>query len=438
MLEHAPQKNINEQTDMINEQSSTLLNFVEKVKSVPTAEDLLIRLDGIAETENNQTMLMQAKEKLHKYQRLENERNQNRGWETDQFILQKQVTNFNKQYDNYLTEINGLLTKIEQNKDLPEVTDNPVETGSYFVSESNTNVVENISEVNNEQQFNLGAAKANKKDNDMEIFVPKITSEELYERVRNNFEKKYEGIPVDLQERVKRTAKIMAEILTMDTSITVQASEYQSEGSSIATDLVEKIFDKTAKNKAEVSDVQKEVISIPAIPINGTNDNKVDKVIEKNMVTADSSKTEIPDGQEMLVTPEAVEVYKQTYKGGNDAWKRDYETYIQTYIPIKNDEGWMSKWFDARKEVKGGILDHLAENQMTIEELDNLSEGDIRELRNYLRQNSLSIVDFRALQELLNEIKQAGTVQISKEMTIQQVLEAGFVDRLVRLTVKQS
>ncbi|MFN3187930.1 MAG: hypothetical protein ACK42D_00065 [Candidatus Paceibacteria bacterium] len=139
-----------------------------------------------------------------------------------------------------------------------------------------------------------------------------------------------------------------------------------------------------------------------------------------------------------LVTPQAVEAYRNDYKGGEEAWERDFDTYIKTYLPTKTSEGWLNNWFNTDPESVGDIYEHISESNMTMGQFNKYRDGDARELREYLRPLKVPISDFRALQVMLEEIKQTGTVLMSDDMTVLEVLEAAFVDRHSRLIANKS
>lgn len=143
---------------------------------------------------------------------------------------------------------------------------------------------------------------------------------------------------------------------------------------------------------------------------------------------------EIQAVSEMLVTPEATEAYKSSYEGGEEAWKRDFETYVRTYLPVKSGEGWLSNWSSVGEgDPAGDIYSHIVESNMTVSQFNSLRDGTARELRTYLRDHNIPIADFRALQTMLYEIGMDGHVLISDNETILGVLEGAFVFRMESL-----
>jgi hypothetical protein len=153
--------------------------------------------------------------------------------------------------------------------------------------------------------------------------------------------------------------------------------------------------------------------------------------VEAELDIKESTENVIDPSREsrIFVTPQAVEKYKSEYQGGEDAWQRDFETYIRTYLPKAGSEGWLSNWFSVGAEEVGDIYEHIASSGMTISEFNEWRDGDARQLRENLRKLKIPIARFRELQTMLYEIGMAGNVQMSDNMTILSVLEAAFVVR---------
>jgi len=128
-----------------------------------------------------------------------------------------------------------------------------------------------------------------------------------------------------------------------------------------------------------------------------------------------------------IITPDAVEAFKNNYEGGEIQWERDLDTFVRTILPKKGGEGWMSNWFSVGQEAPGDIYEHLKSSEMTIGYFNALRDGDARAVRSYLRPLDISIADFRDVQKLLYEIGMSKQVQISDSMKVADVIEAAFV-----------
>lgn len=185
---------------------------------------------------------------------------------------------------------------------------------------------------------------------------------------------------------------------------------------------------------------------VPANPepaeMSRSNNEVSNDAVESQVAVSETESVseEIRAVTEMFITPEATEAYRQNYvsEHGEEAWKQAFENYVRTYLPMHNNEGWLSNWFSVGEgSPAGDIYSHVVESNMTISQFNNLRDGTARELRNYLRDHNIPIADFRALQTMLYEIQRDGHVQISDNMPILGVLNGAFVFRMQSLNVNQ-
>lgn len=129
----------------------------------------------------------------------------------------------------------------------------------------------------------------------------------------------------------------------------------------------------------------------------------------------------------VFVTPVVVEAYKDNYKGGEAAWNRDFETYFRTYFPLQNDAGWMSSWFSTESEPTKDIQEYLVETQLTVGELNQYRSSDAKELQHYVKEQNISLADFRTLMELLKGVEASKLVQLTDTMPLFEVIKGAFV-----------
>lgn len=289
----------------------------------------------------------------------------------------------------------------------------------------------------------------------------KIVTEELRESVKERINKTREDFSENILQRARRMAKVLSVPLlatnnspafasgevssvTADRHLSVEVPKDDIEVSNIKTEVGQ--ADKPASESIEVKDsatsvstehppkptdvlvsevqpieVQETVETvdpeIEAVTISPSPEMNLNEVAPNNSLAT----------SELLITPDAVQTYRASYKGGEDAWNRDFETFVRASIPQVRSDSWMSRWFSDGVESPGDIYQHFINSGLTVAEFNTLRDGDVKTLRHYLRSSNIPIHDFRALQDTLNSIGMSAKVQILDTMTLKDVFEGAFV-----------
>jgi hypothetical protein len=142
-----------------------------------------------------------------------------------------------------------------------------------------------------------------------------------------------------------------------------------------------------------------------------------------------SNRGKVANTSAMIITPDAVAQVRNTFNGGSEAFDGVFENFARSLFS-KPEAGIFSSWFGI--ESGGSLFEHVRDSGMTIEQFNELMQSGPAGVRSYARTLKIPVADFVTLQETIKDLEQGGEVYITPQMSLYEVLQAGYVLRRVQ------